>query len=110
MKHTCMGNFYIFVVLLYFFSIFHHEYAIIYNLNFVKGFHCYDEGDVRYITIFRTLAVFSLKEREKGGYPRPGQDIPTEIVIETVLDEVGLSRECKAAPPACCYPQMRVVT
>lgn len=78
--------------------------------EFSKSFHCYDEGDVRYITIFRTLTVFSLKERKKGGYSRPGRDIPTEIVIETVLDEVGLSRECKPAPPACCYPQVRVVT
>ena len=110
MKRTCMGNFYIFVVLLYFFSIFHHDYAIAYNLNFVKGFHCYIEDDIRYITIFKTLTVFSLKERKKRGYPRPGQDIPTEIMIEKVLDEVGLSQECKAAPAACCYSQVRVVT
>lgn len=47
--------FIIFIVLFYIFSIYHHEYAIVYYLDFVKGYHC-----LRGITVSRILTSLPL--------------------------------------------------
>lgn len=44
------------------------------------------------------LPVFTSKERKEGDYSRHGQDFSTVEETETILNEVGLSQEHKAAP------------
>lgn len=79
-----------FVVFFYIFSIFHHESTIVYDQNFIKRLSLLKVHH-------HLLPVFTLKERKEGGYSRHGQDISTVVETETILNEVGLCQEHKAA-------------